>query len=320
MEKRINNVLTLMDDKSYLRNQLFKLFAIDSIEGIKFYYSMGEKSKIPFFGKFFKKLMESYYKNVHTSAIKLPLKDIEQVVNESYHVSVGPCPCRIIFGEDNQCDDPVFTCLKINHFSKFTTKLQKIAGKLNEEKGLELGNKNSKVLSKKEAIDLIRNARKRDLIISLESCIQPYQNNICLCCTDCCIELNLRYKFGLDVSPRGPYKPSFDINECSGCNDCISRCPVQAIKRSGEKKSFYADMEICLGCGICAENCPGDAISMEVDKTSLPSMKKPGRIKRIYIYLILITMYSLFRIHKRTTKNENFKYFQAQPKPNDMIQ
>lgn len=315
MEAKINNFLTLMDDRSYMRSQFFKLFAIDSINGIKFYYSMGEKSKKPIIGRFYKKLMEAYYKNVHTSAVKLPLKDIEKVIEESDHISVGPCPCRILYAEENKCEDPIYTCFKINSFSKFTAAVQKYAEKLNEEKGLQLGNKDTKVLEKSEAIQILRNARKRDMIISLESCIQPYQNNICLCCTDCCIELNMRYKYGMDVSPKGPYTPQFNPKTCVDCGECVKRCPVGAIK-SGEN-GLHPDMGNCLGCGICAEICPSEAISLYEDASNLPSMKKPGPLKLAYVFFLTVVMYLLFRNYKRSEKDDNYKYFQAKPNKND---
>ncbi len=319
MKKKINNVLTLMDDRSYMRNQFFKLFAIDSINGIKFYYSMGEKSKKPFTGIFYKKLMEAYYKNVHTSAIKLPLADIEKVIEESDHISVGPCPCRILYSEDNNCEDPLFTCLKINSFSKFTAAVQKYAEKLNKEKGLKLGNEHSRVLKKNEAVEIIRNARKRDMVISLESCIQPYQNNICLCCTDCCIELNMRYKYGMNVSPKGPYTPIFDQSSCSGCDDCISRCPVDAIRQTGKGLTLSLDLNKCMGCGICSENCPSEAISLDEDPSSLPSLKKPGPFRLAYVFFLTFVMYIFFKLDKRSVKDENYKYFQAQPNKNDVV-
>ncbi|MCG8471997.1 MAG: 4Fe-4S binding protein [Desulfobacterales bacterium] len=318
MEKRINDVLTLMDDRSYMRNQLFKLFAINSIDGIRFYYHMGEKAKNSSFGIFYKRLMEAYYKHVHTCAVKLPMADIETVILESDHVSVGPCPCRIIFADQNDCQDPLFTCLKINHFSRLTTKLEKIAKKLSKDRGMEVGNQHSKALSKEEAIDIVRSARKRNMIFSLESCIQPFQNNICACCTDCCIELNMRYNFGLDVCPKGPYKPVFHKETCTQCGACASACPLDAIDL--EQNNLTIDHTRCLGCGICTETCKTEALTLEVDPPFVPNTQKPGRLKRAYVLLLSATMFSLFLVYKLTHKAENAKYHKAIPRPSDIIQ
>lgn len=317
MEKVINDAVVLRDSKSYLRQNLFKLFAINSIDGMKFYYFMGEMAQVPIIGKAAAKMMEAYYKHVHTNAVKLPLKDIEEVIHSCDHVSVGPCPCRIIF-DKNDCDAPIFTCLKINYFSKFTSAMQKIANRLYEERGMQVGNRKSKVLTKEEAIELIRNSRKHDLIISLESCINPYQNNICLCCTDCCIELNLRYKFGLDVSPGGPYIPVFNQKSCVNCGECVSRCPVKAITMEGGGPK--ANPQQCLGCGICAEICASESISMRIEESRIIKTTEPGPIKMTGIFFLSAFMFMLFCAYKATRKGENVKYFHAEPRATDLIQ
>ncbi len=314
---KINDVITLLDNKSFLRMNLFRLFAINSIDGMAFYYHMGEMGQLPVIGGFFKKLMASYYKYVHTSAVKLPLKDIEEVINSASHVSVGPCPCRIIF-DKNKCDAPIYTCLKINHFSRVTTGMQKLASKLNKERGLKLGNEHSKVLTKEEAIEIMRNARKHDLVFSLESCIQPYQNNICACCTDCCIELNLRYKFGLDVSPGGPYIPVFSQDSCTGCGICEKRCPVQAISLSEKKPSV--DLKKCLGCGICAEVCGKASISMTIEPSRIPAAIEPGPVKLTMVFFLSLVTFLIFTVHRWGKKSGNVKYFLAKPRKSDLIQ
>lgn len=317
IKTKINDVVTMLDNKSFLRMNLFRLFAINSIDGMGFYYYMGEKAQLPIIGKVVNKLMNAYYKYVHTSAVKLPLKDIEEVLNNASHISVGPCPCRIIF-DKNKCDAPLYTCLKINHFSKVMSQMQKLANKLNKERGLKLGNEKSKVLTKEEAIEIMRNARKHDLVFSLESCIQPYQNNICACCTDCCIELNLRYKFGLNVSPGGPYIPVFMQDSCTGCGLCEKRCPVKAISMSEKKPS--ADFKKCLGCGICAEICKKSSITMTVDPSRIPPAIEPGPVKMTMIFFLSLIMFLIFTVHRLGKKSENVKYFLAKPRKSDLIQ
>ncbi|ABW65933.1 4Fe-4S binding protein [Desulfosudis oleivorans] len=317
MEKRINDVLTLLDNKSYLRTFFFRFFAMTTMDYIKFVYWSAEKSRTPVIGRLFKFMSESYYKNVHTSAIKLPLKDIEDVILNCDHVSVGPCPCRIIF-DDGTCKAPVYTCIKINYFSKMTTKLEKIASHLRKKRGMRVGNKHSKELTKDEALEIVRNSRKHDLIFSLESCIQPYQNNICACCTDCCIELNGRYKFGLDVSPKGPYMPVVKKEACKKCMDCVNRCPVKAI--SHQEDTITIDMGLCLGCGICTEKCPHEAMELVVDTEYIPSYVQPGFFKMIYICCLTMTVFFFFIYYKLTRKSINFMYSKAEPRESDLIQ
>ncbi len=316
MDLRINRAVRLQDDRSFMRRQLFRLFALNSVDAIKFYYFMGEKSQLPVIGRAFKTLMEQYYKHVHTAAVKLPLRDIEEVINATEHISVGPCVCRAVF--DAGCDAPVFTCLKINYFSKFITAMEKIAGKLRTERGLKIGNAKSKALTKEEALEIVRNAREHGLVFSLESCIEPYQYSICSCCTDCCIELNMRYKFGMDVSPRGPYEPVVETDKCKACGVCVEKCPVQAIALVDDRATI--DLHRCLGCGICAEQGKRGALTMVLDESRIPAYAKPGPAKLTYVFLLSFTTFLVFTGYKMTHRSENVKYNLAAPRPSDVIQ
>ncbi len=311
----INEVVTLLEKKSYLRHKLFQLFAINSIEGMKFYYHMGEKAQQPVLGKLYKKLMETYYKYVHTSAVKLPLKDMEAFIRGASHLSVGPCPCRLIFDKET-CEAPIFTCIRVNYFSQTVTELQDMVNDARAKKGLK-PKKAGKELTTDEAVDLVRHAYGQNLVLSLESCIQPYQNNICACCPDCCIELNLRYKFGLDVCKSGPYFPVLSSDTCTGCGDCGERCPVDAIAMAGGIPSINPGT--CLGCGHCAEACPTDSMVLEINPERVPAYKEPGILKTGFVLALTGMMYILFRRYTATHKSENYKYGKAKPRTSDLI-
>ncbi|PIE54294.1 MAG: ferredoxin [Dethiosulfovibrio peptidovorans] len=51
-----------------------------------------------------------------------------------------------------------------------------------------------------------------------------------------------------------------DKNTCTGCESCISTCPVEAIAMTGGKAAV--DTEKCVDCGACVSACPVDAISL----------------------------------------------------------
>jgi Pyruvate/2-oxoacid:ferredoxin oxidoreductase delta subunit len=317
MDQRVNPAVRLVDDRSFMRRQLFRLFALNAVDAIKFYYFMGEKSQLPVVGHAFKALMTAYYKHVHTAAVKLPLQDIEEVINATEHISVGPCACRAVF--DKGCDAPLYCCIKINTFSKMITSMEKLAAKLRAKRGLKVGNPYSKELTKAEAIAIVRNARKHGLVLSLESCIEPYQYNICSCCADCCIELNMRYKFGLDVSPRGPYEPVVNAADCKQCGACAKRCPVKAISLTDDKRPVI-DLNQCLGCGLCAEQCKSGGLTMVLDESRIPSYEEPGALKLSYVFFLAFTTFLVFSGYKLTHRSENVKYHLARPRPTDVIQ
>lgn len=51
-----------------------------------------------------------------------------------------------------------------------------------------------------------------------------------------------------------------DGEKCTGCGDCISSCPLDAISMKDNKA--VVDDEACGDCGACVDACPVQAISM----------------------------------------------------------
>lgn len=48
--------------------------------------------------------------------------------------------------------------------------------------------------------------------------------------------------------------------ECTGCEACVSACPVEAISIVDGKAKVSADD--CVDCGACVGECPVEAISL----------------------------------------------------------
>ncbi|OQX88820.1 MAG: hypothetical protein B6D65_05345 [candidate division Zixibacteria bacterium 4484_93] len=55
-------------------------------------------------------------------------------------------------------------------------------------------------------------------------------------------------------------KAKIDKAKCTGCGDCVSVCPVDAIEIVDGKAEI--DEPKCIGCAICANKCPEGAISI----------------------------------------------------------
>jgi len=54
-----------------------------------------------------------------------------------------------------------------------------------------------------------------------------------------------------------------DVEKCTSCGICASRCPYNAVNVDQEKKSPAHIIPIlCKGCGTCAADCPTNAITM----------------------------------------------------------
>lgn len=257
-------------------------------------------ARIPVIGFPLRSTIRLYYRYIHTNALILPLKDIEEVINSSTHLYVDPCACRLVAGE-HACAAPLYGCIRINHAAK-----------------IRKGQKNSGGLSKTDAIAILRNARAHGLVLSLESCVQPYQYNICLCCRDCCVPMKMRYDFRLDVYHSGPYLPVINTSKCNDCLICIKKCLVNALSEENEK--VVRDQKKCLGCGICAEACSRDAIEMEFHQDRVREDSEPGPFRMffslLYLYMSMMPLVVLYRL---ATGSMQERGLTAAPNNNDVF-
>ena len=53
---------------------------------------------------------------------------------------------------------------------------------------------------------------------------------------------------------------TIDEEKCTGCEACVSACPVDALKVTNEKCKVNADT--CIDCGTCVDECPVEAITL----------------------------------------------------------
>jgi len=297
--KRLASVAVL-DSTSRIRSDFLNKWFLNGIDAIRFYMLAGRIASIPVLGVPLKKTLELYYRYLHTNSLVFPLRDIEEVINSATHLYVDPCPCRLIAGE-KACDAPLFVCMRINSSAKIRK----------DQTG-------SRGLSREDAIEIMRNARRHGLVFSLESCIQPYQYNICSCCSDCCIALRMRYDFKLDIYNSGPYVPEMTAGACSACGMCADRCPVRAIALTDGRPSV--NLKDCLGCGICSETCPENCIRMVISRDRIRKDSEPGTLRMIlsliYVYASMIPLVTLYRL---VTGSRRHLARNARPNANDVF-
>jgi len=57
------------------------------------------------------------------------------------------------------------------------------------------------------------------------------------------------------------YYMDVDKDACSGCETCVDRCQMEAIK-IGDDAVAHVDRDRCIGCGLCVTTCPSDAAKL----------------------------------------------------------
>ncbi|OGN98563.1 MAG: hypothetical protein A2Y58_00975 [Chloroflexi bacterium RBG_13_51_52] len=158
---------------------------------------------------------------------------------------VGPCGCRTLWGK---CEHPIMTCFAGFDNSRGIYYLNK-PGRLLKELSLE---ETMKIVRQNEEIGLIH-------------------WGVCYCCPDACEMLYSYTKADrLDLVEPNRYLATVNEELCKGCQDCVERCPFNAIemrKSVGSKKlKAHVINENCKGCGLCIVGCKQKAMRYELVK------------------------------------------------------
>ncbi|MHA2315155.1 MAG: ATP-binding protein [Candidatus Hermodarchaeia archaeon] len=134
--------------------------------------------------------------------------------------------------------------------------------------------KNEKVerISVDEAIALTRQFNKDGRVHTLAGTPLPMAMAVCNCDLPFCIALRPRVDMGFKYIIRSHWVAKVDVDKCSGCQECLSRCQFGAIQFQNSTERATIDMWKCYGCGLCAETCPEKAIDL-LDRESLPALK-----------------------------------------------
>ena len=57
------------------------------------------------------------------------------------------------------------------------------------------------------------------------------------------------------------WMPQIDALKCTGCGECITACPTNALGRVSEKAALLRP-DACTYCAACEDICPVDAIAL----------------------------------------------------------
>jgi len=63
--------------------------------------------------------------------------------------------------------------------------------------------------------------------------------------------------------------PVVDEERCSGCGECVTRCPAGAVTLASGRVIFTAS-DRCTYCGVCEDVCPEGAVSLYYEVVLVP--------------------------------------------------
>jgi len=182
------------------------------------------------------------------------LPEAKALIDQADHIYLWPCNCRSMMG---RCAKNVYTCLRFSNHRDVGWQISKLRAK-----------------------EIIDKANKSGLMQNAEISVSPdgsISGAICNCCADCCFPHQLaEQQNAAKLWPLTCYVADHIVASCTGCGNCVKRCPFKAFafgnpknvtKRdsSGKKKNkrtVHLDSSLCRGCGVCSTGCPENAIKM----------------------------------------------------------
>jgi len=114
-------------------------------------------------------------------------------------------------------------------------------------------------VSREEALALASKAEEDGMVLQPENTRDPLF--MCFCCGCCCGVLTTAKEMPRPAEYlQSNYRAVVDPEECSECETCHSRCPMDALVAA--EGTTRVDRHRCIGCGLCVTTCPSEALSL----------------------------------------------------------
>ncbi len=174
-----------------------------------------------------------------------PFDDALAIIEQQSLIGLVDCTCRRLFNSMGLkgCQNEFDNCIGFGEMAEYY---------IENEFGREI--------SKDEAIAIVKKSDEAGMVL------QPFNGKnagaICSCCGDCCAMLrSLSMNPGPAEAVKSSYYAVIETDECTGCEQCISRCQIDAIRMNDDEKAVI-DLNRCIGCGLCVTTCLPEALQL----------------------------------------------------------
>jgi len=175
-----------------------------------------------------------------------PYDDAKEIVKRTKKIALADCICRVQKGHiEDACDKPLEVCFAFGAHAEFYV-----------ENGL------ARYITQEEAIEVLGKCEEAGLVNQPASIVNP--GGMCNCCGDCC---GLLRSLNRLPNPAERVLSSYfavsDQELCTGCEECLDRCQMDAITMSDDETAVI-NTDRCIGCGLCVTTCPVEAIELKL--------------------------------------------------------
>lgn len=200
------------------------------------------------------------YKAIKDLPDILPSENFPEMLKAQELIAVVPCSCRYCTtAVDQHCErtseEERWNCFQFGRGAEYAIK-----------RG------SGKQLSIEEALELNHKVEEDGLVHQWpNAAIMTGINTSCQCCRDCCMIYVPIDQAKLPVGTvweKSRYQAYMaDLEACDGCQDCVDRCPFDAIAMANVEGSRKLKASIiddnCFGCGACVVCCEPAALKMK---------------------------------------------------------
>ena len=185
------------------------------------------------------------YRDIPDDKTVQPYDRLLPYIEKAKFIGLVTCHCRHMYELlGDPCDKPKDVCLAVGPGALYMS-----------EYGL------GKLISKEEALAVLKRAEEAGLV-HVVSNTGKYLDFICNCCVCHCENLkSLKRSADVGLAAISSFISEVDTVLCTGCGDCISRCPMEALAIKNQLAGV--DIKRCIGCGLCISSCPMGAIVLQ---------------------------------------------------------
>ncbi len=166
-----------------------------------------------------------------------------RIAAQSFAV-VSFCPCRQIKNAVGQgCGHSLEVCFSFGSMARYLA-----------DQGM------GREVSVAETLEIAKACEEEGLAHCVEN-IDGYLGTLCNCCGCCCLFIDTKKRLGFNALAPSAHLAQVTPAACTGCGECIDRCPMDAIAQNDDNLAVVDDRQ-CIGCGLCSAHCPEKAVML----------------------------------------------------------